>query len=384
MEPPYKRQRLDHSILRQDFNEQSDVFDQEIALDTRYDGSGDDDELEDEEDEDRLDPDFELEQKRAQLDYKLKTRFEAIFEKYGRDFSGVGDEIDLATGQVVVDNGHLLEMQNEKDTGTSRRHAGGADTGGFEDSDEDESEEDDEEDEEEISGSTDDGSDDLDSEPTLESIEDDTVMQYQSDATSATGQGIGLQGFSVPMQESGSNVSLRRASTMNPATLPSEDDILAQFGPDLAPQIIKYVGQQRALENSKVEPAWRTPGLPISVPGKRPLLKTILLQPDSDRSASPEDGTSIWDAPGVAKSGRQRKQRQEFTEADDELIVEWVKMTQMEGYPLWRTQIWRELARKVSMFKTLSRLSPDTVTGSTSFIQLLQKLLPQETLPQGS
>lgn len=54
---------------------------------------------------------------RAQNDQRLKTIFESIFEKYSRDFTDVGDEIDLQTGEVVVDNGHLLGMEGEDDTG---------------------------------------------------------------------------------------------------------------------------------------------------------------------------------------------------------------------------------------------------------------------------
>ncbi|OJJ88763.1 Myb-like DNA-binding domain protein [Aspergillus glaucus CBS 516.65] len=54
---------------------------------------------------------------RAQNDQRLKTIFESIFEKYSRDFTEVGDEIDLQTGEVIVDNGHLLGMEGEDDTG---------------------------------------------------------------------------------------------------------------------------------------------------------------------------------------------------------------------------------------------------------------------------
>ncbi|KAF2155808.1 hypothetical protein K461DRAFT_290799 [Myriangium duriaei CBS 260.36] len=61
----------------------------------------------------------ELRRDRARNNLKLKSKFERIFEKYGRDFEGVGDEIDLATGQVVVDNGHLARMQHERDTGST-------------------------------------------------------------------------------------------------------------------------------------------------------------------------------------------------------------------------------------------------------------------------
>ncbi len=62
----------------------------------------------------RLSPDTDLNVIRARNDARLKTAFESIFEKYGRDFSGVGDEIDLETGEIVVNNGHLLGMIDEK------------------------------------------------------------------------------------------------------------------------------------------------------------------------------------------------------------------------------------------------------------------------------
>ena len=50
---------------------------------------------------------------------KLQQRFEHIFDKYGRDFEGVGDEIDIETGLILVDNGHLKNMRHEVDPGNS-------------------------------------------------------------------------------------------------------------------------------------------------------------------------------------------------------------------------------------------------------------------------
>ncbi|DAA77719.1 TPA_exp: Myb-like DNA-binding domain protein [Trichophyton benhamiae CBS 112371] len=61
--------------------------------------------------------DFDVNQARKANDLRLKSRFESIFEKYGKDFSSVGDEIDLAKGTIVVDNGHLTEMGDEHDVG---------------------------------------------------------------------------------------------------------------------------------------------------------------------------------------------------------------------------------------------------------------------------
>ena len=79
MEPPYKRQRLAGSSY----------------------------------------PEIDLHVRRAQNDNRLKSIFESIFEKYGRDFDGIGDEIDLKTGEIVVNNGHIQGMTNERDAGGS-------------------------------------------------------------------------------------------------------------------------------------------------------------------------------------------------------------------------------------------------------------------------
>ncbi|KAL1954705.1 hypothetical protein VTO42DRAFT_809 [Malbranchea cinnamomea] len=63
----------------------------------------------------RLFQDIDVEEARRANDLRLKSRFEDIFRKYGRDFGSVGDEIDLRTGEIVVNNGHLQEMDNERD-----------------------------------------------------------------------------------------------------------------------------------------------------------------------------------------------------------------------------------------------------------------------------
>lgn len=62
-------------------------------------------------------PEVDLHARRAQNDFRLKSIFETIFDKYGRDFDGIGDEIDMETGEIVVDNGHILGMINERDVG---------------------------------------------------------------------------------------------------------------------------------------------------------------------------------------------------------------------------------------------------------------------------
>ena len=63
------------------------------------------------------DPDDELVKRRAMAGNKFQRAMAGIFSKYGRDFTDVGDEIDLETGEVIVDNGHLAHMRYEGDVG---------------------------------------------------------------------------------------------------------------------------------------------------------------------------------------------------------------------------------------------------------------------------
>ena len=62
-------------------------------------------------------PELDLSYRREQNDRRLKSTFEAIFDKYGKDFDGVGDEIDLETGEIVINNGHVQGMTDERDPG---------------------------------------------------------------------------------------------------------------------------------------------------------------------------------------------------------------------------------------------------------------------------
>ncbi|KAH7375695.1 hypothetical protein B0T11DRAFT_270799 [Plectosphaerella cucumerina] len=86
---------------------------------TNFLSDDDDDELnfDPEEISQRRDPGYQLQQERGLAVNRLKSTFEHIFEKYERDFSDIGDEIDLRTGEIVVNNGHLHSMRNEKDVG---------------------------------------------------------------------------------------------------------------------------------------------------------------------------------------------------------------------------------------------------------------------------
>lgn len=65
----------------------------------------------------------DLEQTRRRNEQKLQGRFAAIYAKFGRDFTGISDEIDNRTGAIVVDNGHLRNMRHERDIGDHHRRA---------------------------------------------------------------------------------------------------------------------------------------------------------------------------------------------------------------------------------------------------------------------
>lgn len=86
--------------------------------------SDDDDDLsfQPQEASDRRDPGYQLSVQRAVADNRFMSTMAHIFEKYGRDFEGVGDEIDMMTGEIVVNNGHLKNMRDESDVGMGPRH----------------------------------------------------------------------------------------------------------------------------------------------------------------------------------------------------------------------------------------------------------------------
>ncbi|RYO96238.1 hypothetical protein DL763_003312 [Monosporascus cannonballus] len=64
------------------------------------------------------DPMYQLDKGRAKAATRLKSTFEQIFEKYEKDFTGVGDEIDLETGEIIVNNGHLESLREPNEDGT--------------------------------------------------------------------------------------------------------------------------------------------------------------------------------------------------------------------------------------------------------------------------
>lgn len=77
----------------------------------------------------RRDPAVQLERSRAFAAFKLKSAFERIFEKYEKDFTGVGDEIDLRSGEIVVDNGHIQSLKDAQLGGAADEEEDGTGSG---------------------------------------------------------------------------------------------------------------------------------------------------------------------------------------------------------------------------------------------------------------
>ncbi|KAL9602151.1 MAG: hypothetical protein Q9219_002015 [cf. Caloplaca sp. 3 TL-2023] len=236
------------------------------------------------------DSDITLHERRVQNHKKLKSVFESIFEKYSKDFSDVGDVIDLETGEIVVDNGHIVGMTDEKDPGN----------------------------ENEWSDEREDISSDYDRAkrqyryiiPDSQDVEssDDDPLGMSEDVIRSTLSSFQAKARNAPKgrlsmfnQGRGASPSARRQS-------------LGSAG--------KVDTQPECQDDSSVEEVWRAPPLPGDNIQMAPPSPFPFIQDDSEsaRSASPP-GVSIW-AP-IRSRRRSRKpdtKAHSWTEDDNELL----------------------------------------------------------------
>ncbi|KAI9870001.1 MAG: hypothetical protein M1830_004846, partial [Pleopsidium flavum] len=213
---------------------------------------------------DGMDPDLALWESRARNDLRLKSTFEAIFRKYGQDFTGIGDEVDLESGGIVVNNGHILAMRSEQDVGNGH-NVRNEDLRAFK-----------------TAFGEENAAPEASSKPAdglrscgNDRIEDDNALVdvgVQSDDDLDSLLGSREQDACIP-----SEISLQKEDIWNareeagdethwddsvqPRELPSEQAILCQFGPKLGPQIARLVLNVRTANDSPVEEAWRLPDL---------------------------------------------------------------------------------------------------------------------------
>ncbi len=105
MEPPLKRLKIAQALYNAVEEEEEEEIQDELAM-TPFQFNA------------RQDPLYELDKSRAKAATRLKSTFEHIFDKYEKDFTGIGDEIDLETGEIIVNNGHIESMRNINEDGS--------------------------------------------------------------------------------------------------------------------------------------------------------------------------------------------------------------------------------------------------------------------------
>ena len=248
-----------------------------------------------------FEPEDDLQERRVRNDLQLKSRFETIFEKYSKDFEGIGDEIDMRTGEIVVNNGHILGMTSERDIGDfgdADTSTGGLESGYYS--------------EDEGSHSLDDynGSQNLILRPL--NLEDTDVISQAGLNWNSDNDGDSLMGeIEVERQE---DEQVIESWGMSASDLEEEDELANSEFAWMNPRQIRAVAHDRwqnrkqqleSLDEPSVDPAWRAPPLPISTLSLNKTEKVSSTSVCDDRGDSDSEarGISIW-APGKTEGQR--------------------------------------------------------------------------------
>ncbi|KAI9763629.1 MAG: hypothetical protein M1835_007765, partial [Candelina submexicana] len=223
------------------------------------------------------------------------STFESIFEKYSKDFSTVGDEIDLETGEIVINNGHLRKMRDEQDAGKLLNMLMAA-PGDYDDLGDYEAEE-------------------IERKAILAIPELEDFFAESHNKENAGGAWTATEENRASLLDSGLEETLvietnGDGSTLSssPSELPSSTDILRQFGTNLGPRIIQYVAHLQAGSNSKVKPFWHTPALPQPPSEKANVVQSIQNPLPQDRASSPTVH-SIWGSEGTKAQAKKKHLR---------------------------------------------------------------------------
>lgn len=219
------------------------------------------------------DPDAELHERRVRNYTRLKSTFESIFEKYSKDFTDVGDVIDLEKEEIIVNNGHLMHMLHEKDPGEEDEWS--------------------------------DAPEDPPSRDDMAKRRQPGVIQdsqgFESSDDDPLGMSEDVVHSSVSSFRRWTGVSTSKAKTRHsqywkqsmeqqdrtPSSSVSHHSLSAAR---------KLYAPSRVLDNSTIKEAWRVPPLPedynvqMALPSPSP---SVLADSESTRSASPP-GVSVW------------------------------------------------------------------------------------------
>lgn len=232
------------------------------------------------------DQDADLNERRARNNFRLKSIFESIFEKYGRDFDGIGDEIDMRTGEIVVNNGHVLGMKNERDAGDMENS----------------------EDEFGSDYSSEENLDPADSNDTNQEVpvEEQGAANVPSTCALESANSIedadSLMGDVVELE----NPTIEQVTALEggPATQDVEEDELASSNYNwLSPRKVRSIAQDRwrlqeleSVNREAIDPAWRAPPLPKtgSLHWEPPKHSKVTFEHEQADPDSRIPGTSIW------------------------------------------------------------------------------------------
>lgn len=246
---------------------------------------------------------FDLGEARARNNLKLKSRFEGIFEKYGKDFSSMGDEIDLKTGAIIVNNGHLEDMQNEQDIG---READDPDADGTHSLEEPEF------------NWIDDNEEFGDTEPPLPpngfNGQDGISPHSQRGYDFETQQEQFSHRSNAQDSESEGDDPLSSHLSVNPTPdiAGNQKDGLPHYDhgiPNGSKPSQRYNGQadpetketpsnnKRIPRISPIETLWQTPEIEGLLPGRVSKSAPMYTPPDREMSLSPSNGKSLWAGP---------------------------------------------------------------------------------------
>ncbi|KAJ9647659.1 uncharacterized protein PV06_00359 [Exophiala oligosperma] len=316
----------------------------------------------DQSEDDVLDQD--LDALRDRNDNLLKSRFESIFEKYSHNFEGFGDEINLWTGEVEVDNGHLQGLRDETDIGDKgssllRAMTEAEDTTDSyfnnegadevmqsieeiaenaaepnEDQEEDENDEDCDEDQFQDQNDVDLNSDDelfapvqqvSTSEGRHNSFRSSTAARSQGSAsdcdslfevqnTLRSDSPDSLFEVQEPQEHFGPRTTTR-SSTEMPQDYREIDevDIMEKFGPEIGNEVLEIVQTTRNMAESHIEPAWRIPANIIPLRARRSTSRShtpaqpMRLSPQPEQPVSPQNSRSLWKPPKPRRTAQQMR-----------------------------------------------------------------------------
>ncbi|KAL8819957.1 MAG: hypothetical protein Q9223_001726 [Gallowayella weberi] len=244
--------------------------------------------------------DAELHEQRARSTRKSKSTFEAIFEKYSKDFTGIGDVIDFNTDTIIVNNGHVEHMLDEKDAGDNDQLSSDKKGGEEEDEDEEQDEEGHEVGDSDVEGNTEgnpEGEGDASLGDRTGSSRIERVIPDSQDIESSDDDPLSM------LEDRISKVAARFRQGGGTKCFQSTDNLRRD---DIASTLQPRTAPLRRHDDLGVEEAWRFPLLPQDMnmerqlPGPSPSLNS---GSDFQRPASPTT-ESIWALP---KRTRQSK-----------------------------------------------------------------------------